>query len=512
MEKRKRSKPVFKPYDPNQLSLLPPSLEELIPENHAVRVVQEVIEQIDLDCIIKKYKGGGTSSYHPRLLLKILTYGYLSNQYSSRKIEAAVQQNIHFMWLAGMQRPDHNTINRFRSEKLKGVFKEVFGQVVLLLVEQGVVSVERVSIDGTKLEANANRYTFVWGKAIKRSRDRIKQQLEELWSYAERVAAQELRDNEPTTFEQIDAEKVEQTIDRINEVLQDKPVDKKVKQKLNYAKKNWPEKLNKYDAQEKILGDRNSFSKTDPDATFMRMKEDHMKNGQLKPGYNWQISTSDQFILNYDIYHNPTDTLTLPDHLDQFEQLYNKLPQTLIADAGYGSEENYELLEKQKIEAYVKYPNFHKEQKRKHRNNAFHPDNLFYNEEEDFLTCPMGQRMKFQYHRKRKTRSGFEQKISVYQAQNCQGCPLRGQCHRSKNNRKIELNHNLLRHKAIMRQRLLSDKGIEMRKIRPADVEPVFGNVKENKKFKRLYLRGKDKVLVEVGLIALAHNLAKMNN
>jgi transposase len=512
MEKRKRSKPVFKPYDPNQLSLLPPSLEELIAENHAVRVVQKVIDQIDLDCILKKYKGGGTSAYHPRLLLKVLTYGYLSNQYSSRKIEAALEQNIHYMWLAGMQRPDHNTINRFRSEKLKGVFKEVFSQVVVLLVEQGLVSLERLSVDGTKMEANANRYTFVWGKSIKHSKKRIKEQLEQLWSYAQSIAAEELRDNVPTTFEEIDAEKVEQTIERINEALQDKPVDKKVKQKLDYAKKNWPKNLDKYKEQEKKLGQRNSYSKTDPDATFMRMKEDHMKNGQLKPGYNWQISTSEQFILNYDIYPNPTDTLTLRDHLDQFEQLYGQLPQTLIADAGYGSEENYELLENKEIEAYVKYPNFHKEQKKKHGNNPFHPDNLYYNSEDNFIVCPMGQRMEFQYHRKRKTQSGFEQKTSVYQAKNCEGCPLRGQCHKSGGNRKIELNHNLLRHKDIMRQRLLSDKGVKMRKIRPADTEPVFGNVKQNKNFRRLSLRGEEKVRVELGLIALAHNLAKVAN
>ena len=137
------------------------------------------------------------------------------------------------MWLAGMQRPDHNTINRFRSDKLKGVLKEVFSQVVLLMVDSGLVDLQTAYIDGTKIEANANRYTFVWRKAINRSRDRIHEQLKDLWSYAETIAAEELQDNDPTTYEHIDADKVRQTIDTINEALKDKPqADKKVKQKL----------------------------------------------------------------------------------------------------------------------------------------------------------------------------------------------------------------------------------------------------------------------------------------
>lgn len=291
MQKLRNSKVVFKDYNPNQMMLLPPSLEEMIPENHPVRVVNQVIDTIDMDSLMKKYKGGGCSSYHPRLMLKVLIYGYLTNTYSSRKIEEALRQNVHFMWLSGMQHPDHNTINRFRSDKLKDDLKEVFGKVVQLLIESGHVNLKEVYTDGTKIEANANRYTFVWGRAIKTSRNRIQRQLKELWEYAEGIAREELENNEPDNFEQIDAEKVKQTIAKINKALAEKPIDKKVKQKLNYAKKNWPENLDKYDRYEQQLGDRKSLSKTDPDATFMRMKEDHMLNGQLKPAYNWQIST-----------------------------------------------------------------------------------------------------------------------------------------------------------------------------------------------------------------------------
>jgi transposase len=131
----------------------------------------------------KSYKGGGTSSYHPRMLLKVIVYAYLRNLYSSRKIEQALQENIHFMWLSGQSKPDHNTINDFRGQRLQGHLKKIFHQVVLLLVEQGVISLKDIFVDGTKIEANANRYTFVWGKSIKTSKERIKKQLKKLWSY-----------------------------------------------------------------------------------------------------------------------------------------------------------------------------------------------------------------------------------------------------------------------------------------------------------------------------------------
>jgi transposase len=504
-----KRKVVFKNYTPNQTMLLPPSLEELIEQDHPVRIVNQVIEQIDIDALIKNYKGGGTSSYHPRMLLKVLVYAYLRNVYSSRRIEESVKQDIHFMWLSGMTRPDHNTINRFRSERLKKVLKKIFAQVVTLLAEEGLVSLQTAYVDGTKIEANANRYTFVWGNAIKTSKERIAKQLEELWNYTEKIAAEELKDTSPVSFEKIDAQKVKQTINRIDELLQDKPVDKKVKQKINYAKKNWEKNLEKYSEQEKILDKRNSFSKTDNDATFMRMKEDHMRNGQLKPGYNLQVSTNNQYITNYTLHPNPTDTLTLKSHLAEHENLYHELPHTVVADAGYGSEENYQLLEEKNIESFVKYSTFHSEQEKKNKDNPFHTQNLFYNREQDCYYCPIGQPMEKIYETKSKSANDFTQHYSVYQAANCDGCPLRSQCFKAKGNRTIKVNHHLNHYKTKAREKLNSPQGILHRKKRMCDTEPVFANIKHNKNFKRFNLRGKHKTEIEVGLIALAHNLAK---
>ena len=507
-----KSKVVFKNYNFNQNLLLPPSLEELIDPNHSVRVVNQVIDNLNLDPILKKYDGGGCPAYHPRLMLKVLIYGYLTNLYSSRKIEQALQQNIHFMWLSGMSYPDHNTINRFRSDRLKGVLKEVFSQVVLLLVDHGHITLKEAYLDGTKIEANANRYTFVWGKAIKRSRDRIKSQLKELWSYAEIVAKEELEHNEPDDFEEINAEKVLQTIENIDKALEGKEVEKKIKQKLSYAKKNWPDNLKRYDRQEKQMGDRNSISKTDTDATFMRMKEDHMLNGQLKPAYNWQISTQDQYILGYTLHQTTADTTTLQTHIESLKDNLGENPEVLVADAGYGSQENYEYLENNHIEAYVKFNNFHKEQTRKWKDNPHRIENLYYNKELDCYYCPMGQAMEFIGNKKRKTKLGYIQVYKKYQAKNCNGCPMRGACNKAEGNRIIEVNPKLARYKQLIRKKLLSEKGLKYRSQRPADVEAVFGNIKHNHNFKRFMLRGLEKVEIEAGLISMAHNLRKMAN
>jgi transposase len=413
------------------------------------------------------------------------------------------------MWLSGMSYPDHNTISRFRSDRLNGPFREIFNQVVHLLIDEGLVSLKEVYLDGTKIEANANRYTFVWGRSITTSRERIQSQLEQLWAYAEKLAKEELEYNQPD-FKEIDPEKVSQTIDSINKALSGKKIDKKVRQKITYAQKNWPGKLKEYEKLSRKMGERNSLSKTDPDATFMRLKEDHMNNSQLKPAYNWQISTNNQFILGYTLHQKPGDTTTLQDHMLALEKTLGKMPENLVADAGYGSEENYQFLEDNNIDAYVKYNYFHKEQTKKWGENPFRVENLHYNPEKDCYYCPIGQEMSFVIEKKSTTDNGYEQTKRFYQAQNCKGCPLRGSCHKGKGNRQIEINPNLTRLRNKARQRLLSEQGLTYRSQRPVDVEGTFGIIKHNHGFRRFLLRGIDKVNIEAGLLAIAQNIRKM--
>jgi transposase len=511
MARGKTLKVVFKQSFQNQGMLLPPDLNDLIAQNHPVRVVHAVLEKVDISQLVQQYKPGGTSSYHPRMLLKVLVYAYINNIYSSRKIEEAVSQNINFMWLAGMSKPDHNTINRFRGQRLQKSLQPIFTQVVLLLCQEGLLSIKDLYTDGTKIEANANRYTFVWGNSIKTNREKMKQQLNELWQYAQSVAASELDDTDPTGFDKIDSEKMAETIDTINAALKDKEVDKGIKQKLNYAKKHWPAALDKYEQQEKILGEnRRSYSKTDTDATFMRMKEDHMQNGQLKPAYNVQISTNNQYIASYSLHQNTTDTNTLIDHVSHHIRQFKQKPNNITADAGYGSEQNYQWLEKKRIAAYIKYNQFDRMQSENiRRKKPFAIDRLEYDAEKNQYLCPIGEPMKHKGWKIEETKGGYPQIIDKFRAKDCKSCLLNGICNTQKGDREIEVSLNNARLKEAAEKRLKSNRGIQKRKQRCFDTEPVFGNIKHNHHFKRFMLRGIEKVTVETGLLALAHNLRK---
>jgi transposase len=511
---------AFKHYNQYQLVLFPHTFDDLIPMDHPVRIVNEVLDKINISTLLDAYRKEGNPGYHPLMMLKVMVFAYMENIYSSRKIEKAMRENVLFMWLSNMNIADHNTIARFRSQKLQTAFKDVFTQVVLLLAEEGLITLKQIYTDGTKIEAQAGRYTFVWGKSIKTNKEKMLKQLEELWKYAQSIASDEDKDPEPPEFREINKEKIQKTVESINQKLKgskiaDKKGGAKAKAKLNYIRNNFEKNLDKYKQQEEILAGRGSYSKTDTDATFMRMKEDHMKNGQLKPAYNAQISTENQFILNYTLHQTPADTNTLASHLENFknnigqEKFYEI--ESLTADAGYGSEENYELLEKLEIEAFVKYNTFDKEQNQNYqsKNKTFSKEYLHYNQEKDFYVCPMGQRMENNHEICKTTKTGFEQTLSHYKAKNCQGCPLRSMCHQSKENRCIERNHNLERHKELTRKRLKSEEGIEKRKKRCYDVEPVFANLKHNHHFKRFMLKSLKKVEIEFGLHALAHNLRK---
>src|SRR5690554_105112 len=506
----------FKHYNQRQTALFPYSFDDLISEKHPVRVVDQVVESINIQPLLKAYSKEGNPGYHPKMLLKVMIYAYMSNIYSSRKIELAIRENINFMWLTGMSTVDHNTINRFRSDKLKDSFKEIFKQVVMMLAEEGLISMKQIYTDGTKIEAQAGRYTFVWGKSIKTNKAKMLTQLEELWNYAQSISNNDDPDTEPPQFKEISQEVIQKTVEQIDTKLSgNEKASKKSKAKLRYIKQNFEKNLRKYEEQEAILGGRNSYSKTDPDATFMRMKEDHMQNGQLKPGYNAQISTENQIIINYTLHQNPTDTKTLKPHLENLKETYGaeifKKIENITADAGYGSEENYDYLEKEELTAYVKYNTFEKEQDKNYqkKHKTFSKENLYYNQEEDYYVCPIGQKMHKTHESTKTTQAGYIQQLSHYQAQNCEGCPLRGACFKAKGNRSIERNHNLERHKEKIRELLTSQTGIQKRKQRSADVEPVFAQMKHNNNFRRFSLKGIQKTELEFGLMALAHNLRK---
>lgn len=503
------SRPVLKPYQQNQMMLLPPTWEELIDTNDPVRLVNSVVDRLDLDQLLKKYHTKGAPSYHPRLLLKVLVYAYMNNIYSSRRIEEACRTHLHLIWLCGGQRPDHNTINRFRTDRFGKVLKEVFSQVVHLLVEQGLTSLEEIYVDGTKVESVAGRYTFVWRKSIERNTQRIAQQLEELWNYAEGIARHELAAHRPESFEAVDPAAVERTIERIDRALQGKEADPKVKKKVKKAKSNWPRKIKQYQQDKDQMGDRNSLSKTDPDATFMRMKEDHMGGSQLKPAYNLQISTHDQFVVNFTLHQSPADNTALSDHLKNFKRLHKRLPAVLVADAAYGSEQNYEELSSEGVKAYVKFPHFDKVVKGKQPLSHVRAKGMRWDKENESYQCPTGEHMPFTGIRRRTSETGYQLVYAQYQAPvACASCPLASTCAVAKAGI-IEVSHRLEYFREEAYERLTSEEGIKHRKRRGHDVETVFGSIKHNHYFRRCTMRGLSAVSIETGLMLIAHNLRK---
>ena len=294
------------------------------------------------------------------------------------------------------------------------------------------------------------------------------------------------------------------------------PKTKEEKQAVRTKKKQLKElekkrnKLQEYDQHLEVMGERNSYSKTDPDATFMHMKEDAMRNGQTKPGYNLQIATENQFITDFALYANRTDTLTLPSFLESFKSRYHRYAKTVVADSGYGSEENYLFMDIHNMEAYVKYNYFHKEQRPRYTPNPFSPASLYYNKEQDFYVCPMGQHMKRIGMKRSLTSNGFVTYSVRYQAERCDGCPLRGSCFKARGNRIIEVNHQLQHYKQKARELLTSEEGIKHRGRRCIEPEAVFGQTKYNKAYKRFRHFGKDKVKMDFAFFAIAFNIGKM--
>ncbi|GKU76650.1 IS1182 family transposase [Paenibacillus sp. L3-i20] len=501
-------------YTMDQLTL-PMDLEDDIPQNHLVRIVNAAVNRLSDRIFASAYPGGGRDSYHPKMLTKVIVYAYTQRIYSSRQIAKAVRENVMFMWIAGRQQPDFRTINRFRSERMKTVLETVFTAVLQFLAEEKYVRLEHYFVDGTKIEANANRYTFVWGKAVVKQKARLQEKVQTLFATIEESERQEEQEHHgwdlPELGEstQITSEKLEEAVKQLEEQLQEKPKDKPLKKTVRAIRKDLLPRLQKYEVQQEILGDRNSFSKTDTDATFMRMKEDHMRNGQLKPGYNVQIGTENQFIIGYSLHQRPTDTRCLKPHLEKVKATLGNIPKTVIADAGYGGEENYAYLENEQLETVVKYSTYHKEKSKKWKQDISKLDNWQYDEAEDIWTCAAGRNLLFRYESKETTESGYELRKRHYRSENCEGCPLKEACTKAKGNREISVSLKYLRYKKQIREKLKSEEGYALSVRRMIEPESVFGQLKNNRGFRRFLLRGLPKVSLEVGWLSLAHNLLK---
>lgn len=507
---------IFKPYEQKQSMLLPPSLEEMIPVGHLVRVVDEMIERIDKRILEGQYEGGGTSAYDPGMLLKVIIYGYTQRVFSSRGIAKELRENVNYMWLSGMSRPDYRTINRFRGKVMKAVIDEVFYGIVEQLLEAGLVDMKSYFVDGTKIEANSNRYQFVWRKSTEKNKAKLQENVEALLRHIDEIEAEEEEKYGEADLEElgdgqeIDSEKLKEAVEKINERLRKKGENKELKAAKKKIESDYLPRMEKYEGYEEVFEGRNNFSKTDHDATFMRMKEDHMRNGQLKPGYNVQTGTQKQFILGYSIHRRAGDTCCLKEHIEKLKEWMGKYPQKLIADAGYGSEENYSYLDEKGIAAYVKDNRFHYEQKRNYKNkNPYRAENFIYHKAEDEYECPQQKRLVYLRTEAYQSENGYKTERRIYECEDCSQCPVKTACTKAKFNRQMQIGVNLELHRQKARDNLCSVEGLALRARRPVEVEAVFGRLKQNWGFRRFLLRGLENVKTEWGILCIAHNISK---
>jgi transposase len=291
---------VFKQYSPQQNLLLPPSLEELINKDHLVRVVNEVVELMDIRDLINLYKGGGTSSYHPRMLLKVLLYAYSVKIYTGRKIAKALSQDIHFMWLSAMNHPDFRTINNFRSSKAKQVIEALFKELLEFLVAHQYSKLENYFCDGTTLRADANQHKMVWKKNAERYGRKTVEKCQELFKQIDELNQQEDKAYRQGDLEEhgeavtVSREAIAQKVATLNDVIRN-TIEKSKRRKATSLKKKLKEaegKIEKYNNQIHKAGKRSGYNKTDTDATAMMMKN----KVEVLPAYNVLAGSEDQFI------------------------------------------------------------------------------------------------------------------------------------------------------------------------------------------------------------------------
>nr|WP_233471336.1 IS1182 family transposase [Parabacteroides johnsonii] len=506
----------FRSYDPDQTLLFPQRIDRDIPKDDPVRILKSVIESLDLSGFKKLYHERGRSPYHPKMMLMVILYSYMNNVYSCRKIEKLLYRDIYYIWLSGYQKPDFATINRFRN-RVKNEIGHIFTLLVLILVEKGFVTLEVEYLDGTKIESKANKYTFVWRKIVERNREKLLEKIRVLLQQINEQMAQDKAADVDTL------ELTPQTLCEISkefkEALGSAPEAKTKEEKAAQRGKNkmfkelerHGEKLAEYNSRLEQMEGRNSISKTDPSATFMRMKEDAMCNGQTKPGYNLQISSENQFITDFALFPNPTDTLTFIPFLGSFPGRYGRFPKRVVADSGYGSEENYRFMDEAGIEGFVKYNRFHLEHRPRYKPDTFHTDSLYYNEEGDYYICPMGQRMSRTGTLQTRTEGGYISQSACYRAIRCKGCPLRCLCYKAKaNQRTIRVNHRLNAYKRKACELLTSEEGIKERGRRCIEPEAVFGQMKSNMAYRRFRHMGKDKVVMDFTFFAIAFNIKKL--
>ena len=501
---------------------LPLNLETIIPVDDSVRLLSQFVEAMDLTDLYSTYERINTVS--PRMLLKIVLYSYMNGDYSSRSMELNCKRDINFMYLLeGKPVPDHATFARFRSIHFAPCAKRILAEMSNLLYELGEISGETIFIDGTKIEACANKYTFVWKKAVSKNQAKLLIKTADLIAECEHLYGIRIVHGDIVKMKHVKqlrkklyALKQEENIVFVHGIGKRKTQLQKTIETLE----DYLERLKGYTKKLHICGKRNSYSKTDPDATFMRMKEDAMGNGQLKPAFNLQHGVDSEYIVWLTIGPQPTDTTTLIPFLKETEEYLAFKYQKIIADAGYESEENYVFLDTNQQLAFIKPSNYEISKKRKYKNDIGRIENMDYDEENDSYICKNGKQLSFTHLRRSKSKTGYVSVKNIYQCKECKDCPYKKECIKGNNcktpieerNKVLSVAKTFLKYREEDLERILSDEGILLRINRSIQAEGSFGELKQDMQFCRYLSRGTSNVLAESILLAMAKNVNKLHN
>ena len=489
--------------------VLPLDLGICIPEGDFVFKVAEICEELDytelFNTYVRKWR-----KVNPITLFEILVFGYMEHLYSGRDIEKACKTDIRFMWLLnGEPVPSHATISRFQDERLTEAIEGLFYQFVEKLYEMGEVKFKNLFVDGTKIEAYANKYTFVWKKAVEKRLETLNKKIETVLP----VIAERYGINTSVSLEDCYEALILQA-QWINLTFAKGTGKRKTQlQKDIELLEDFLNKKGEYLSHLGKFNGRNSFSKTDVDATFMHMKEDYMRNGQLKPGYNIQIGVESEYIVGVGAFSNRSDVNTLIPFLGRIRSHTNRLFERIIADAGYESSENYLYLEENGQECFIKPTNYEISKKKTYKTNPYAVENMAYNEAKDEYTCPDGRKLKFKRETQKITENGYTVSTRYYSNDKCGRCPHRDKCHSSKNGyRTVRVNQVLNEYRPKVLEALTSEEGALLRMNRSIQVEGVFGVLKEDYGFRRFLTRGKKNVETQFFLLAFALNIEKLCN
>ena len=412
--------------EPYQL-VLPLNLEGLVPDDDSVRLLSHELEDLDYSLLYQAYSAKGRNpAVAPKTMFKILTYAYSQNIYSSRKIETAWRRDINFMWLlAGQKAPDHSTIARFRTGFLAEACEYLFYQMVRCLNQMGELSKETVFIDGTKLEACANKYTFVWKKSVGKWEEKMFLKIQEAVTHLNDDYLQSFCISQETRVQ--DLKEICRFLEQVCEEQHTVFVHGRGKRKPRNQRylelfRRFLERQTVYDGHTGSFQGRNNYCKTDPDATFMHMKDDHMRNTQLKPGYNVQIGVDSEYIVSTDIFQDRNDVWTLIPFLKTMEEKLGFRYPSVTADSCYESEEGYTYLRERKQKAYIKPQTYEKWKKRSFKRDISKRENMGYEETTDTYTCHAGRKLKPFFVKKQKSKSGYESEVTVYECEDCTFC------------------------------------------------------------------------------------------